>query len=474
MIVRPGGARRGSGYTPRPGPPGTRRHWSSRLSFLLASAGFAVGLGNIWRFPFVVGEHGGSAFVLVYLLAAFGLGVPLLTAELMLGRRGQKDVVGSMAALAEEAGASPRWRHVGTLAMLTAAVVMSFYPVVAGWTLHYLVLSIGGSLAGVDAGRSARLLADLHADPALLFFWQLVVMAAAAVILVRGLNAGLERAVNVLMPALFVLLVAMVAHGALVGDLGAAAHFLLVPDFGALTPGAVLVAVGQAFFSVGIAAAAMMTYGAYLDRDAPLVRSAFTVVASDTLVALLAGFAVFPMVFAAGLEPAEGPGLIFVTVPVAFASLPGSAFAGAAFFLLLFAAALTSCIGALEAVVLWAEEQLGVDRRRAVLGATGVSVLLGLGVVFSFNRLADFHPLGFLPVFEGQTLFGLFEYAATNLLMPVGGLLMALFAGWVLPRATTRDELGLGDGAAFRVWLLVVRFAGPAAIAVILVMGLGG
>jgi len=332
--------------------------WSSRLTFLMASVGFAVGLGNIWRFPFVVGENGGSAFILVYLGFAVLIGVPLVMAEWTIGRRA-KDAAsasGSVRGVASDSGASTKWGAVGGIAVLAVFMLMLIYTTIAGWTMDYFVRAASGAFEGITGEASTAAYESLMASPMRLVFWHTVVVILTVYINSRGLHGGIEKAVNILMPALFVSLVLMVGYAFFVGDMGAAAKFLLTPDFSKVTGETLLMALGQAFFSIGIAMAVMITYGSYLDKKTSIPQNAFIVVGADTLVALMAGFAIFPLVFAHGMAPDAGEGLVFQALPVAFGDLPAGSLFASIFFFLLIAAAVTSCIGNFAPVVAWTEE----------------------------------------------------------------------------------------------------------------------
>ena len=326
---------------------GAQESWSSRLTFVMASVGFAVGLGNIWRFPYIVGESGGSAFIFVYLLFALAIGVPLVMAEWAVGRRGSgaASASGSVCLVAREAGVAERWSGVGTMAVIAAFMLLMTYTVIAGWTMDYFLLALRGTFSGIDAAGSQATYDAMLDSPLRLTFWHTVVVAATVFINARGINDGIERAVNVLMPALFLCIVLMMGYAWVIGDMPAAARFLLTPDFSRITGEVMLLALGQAFFSIGIAMAVMITYGSYLDRGTSIPHNAFIVVGADTLVAFLAGFAIFPLVFQHGLPPDAGPGLVFQTLPIAFGELPGGRLFGCVFFFLLIAAAITSCIG---------------------------------------------------------------------------------------------------------------------------------
>jgi neurotransmitter:Na+ symporter, NSS family len=334
-------------------------NWSSRLTFIMASVGFAVGLGNIWRFPYIVGENGGGAFVLIYLACAFGIGVPLVMSEWAIGRRASHaaSASGSFRELAIEQGKSTHWGQVGGVAVIAVFMLMLFYTTIAGWTLDYFVRAISGSFTGIDATGSKAVYDGLLESPWRMAFWHSIVVLLTVLIIRRGIHAGIEKAVNVLIPCLFICLMVMVVYGASVGKIGAALSFLFTPDFSQISGETVLIALGQAFFSIGVAMATMVTYGSYLPRSISIPKNACIVVAADTGVALLAGIAIFPLVFAYGLEPEAGPGLVFQTLPIVFGGLPGGQVFAGIFFLLLIAATITSCIGNFEPVVAWTAER---------------------------------------------------------------------------------------------------------------------
>lgn len=451
-------------------------NWSSRLTFLMASVGFAVGLGNIWRFPYVAGENGGSAFVLIYLLFVFGIGVPLVMSEWAIGRRGRgtASASGSIASVAAQAGANKAWGNVGGIAVLAVFMLMLFYTTVAGWTMDYFLRGAAGEFNAISAAESQAMFAGLTANPARLVFWHTVVCALTVYVNSRGLHAGIERAVKLLMPALFACMIVMVGYAAAVGDFGAAAAFLLTPDFSRLSGEAVLAALGQAFFSVGIAMAVLITYGSYLDRQTSISRNAFIVVSADSLVAVLAGFAIFPIVFAHGLPLNSGEGLVFETLPIAFGDLPGGRIFGSVFFLLLIAAAMTSCIGNFAPVVAWTEDRFNLSHTAASAAAGVAMWVLGLGTVFSFNLLAEFHPLAFIGLFADKTIYESLDFIMSNMLLPAGAFLMSVFIGWIADRKGVREELGLADGPAYRSWLFLVRYVVPVAVAAIFIGGVQG
>ena len=446
--------------------------WSSRLVFIMAAVGAAVGLGNLWKFPYTAGVSGGAAFVIVYIGAVVIVAVPIVMAELLIGRRGRRSPPGSFRVLAERAGASPAWGWVGIVNIVAVFMILSFYSVIAGWALAYVPKLASGLFTGATADDVSAEFASLLASPATLAFWHFVFIALTIVIVARGIQGGIEQAVKFLMPALFGLLLVLVAYAAIEGDLAQAAGFLFQADFSKIDAGVVLMAIGQAFFSVSVAMGLLIAYGSYLPADVNIPRASLIIAGADTLVALLAGLAIFPLVFANGLDPAEGPGLIFVTLPIAFGQMPGGALFGTVFFLLLIVSALTSSIAVLEPIVAWADEHWQVSRRLSTPVAGALAWLLGLTTVFSFNLWGDVHPLDAFETFAGKTVFDIQDYVTSNVLLPAGGILIAIFAGWILSAETTREELGLPAGALFAGWRFLMRYVCPVAVGAVLVANL--
>lgn len=446
--------------------------WSSRLMFILAATGSAVGLGNIWKFPYITGEYGGGAFVLMYLLCVAVIGLPILIAEILIGRRGGKSPIGSMAAAAAEAGRSRAWAGVGWLGVVSAFLILSFYSVVAGWALTYIGYAASGRFSaaatapeGVGEAIGA-LFSSLLADPGTLILWHTVFMAVTIFIVARGVRRGLEGAVRILMPGLFVLLLGLVAYAALSsGAFGQALEFLFRPQFERLSGQAVLVAMGHAFFSLSLGLGAMMAYGSYLPAHVSIGRAAIAIALLDTGVALLAGLAIFPLVFANELAPGAGPGLIFVSLPVAFAQMPGGTVVGLLFFVFLFIAALTSAISLLEPPVEYVAERWGSSRPWVALGLGGAIWLLGIASALAFNAWSGF-------TLFGKNVFDLLDFTTTNIMLPLGGLLIALFAGWKLSGVAAREGLALPAGGAFALWQFAVRYLAPLGVALVLVFGL--
>ena len=431
----------------------------------MASVGFAVGLGNIWRFPYVTGENGGSAFVLVYLACAFGIGVPILMAEIMLGRRGGFTPPKSLASVAQESGHSQAWAILGHLNLLTAFAILIAYGVVTGWVLYYLGLALTGELIALDPQSSPMVFSNLLADVGTLVVFTIVALCIAGAIIYAGVEKGIERAVKLLMPMLFILLSGLVVFNIFVGGMPETIAYLLTPDFSKVNASMVLAAVGQAFFSIGVAMAGMMIFGAYLPKDISIGTSAIIIVSADTLVALLAGFVIFPMVFANGLDPAGGTGLIFQTLPLAFAQMPAGYLVSVLFFLLLSVAAITSVVGLCEPLAAWLVERTGWHRQRAAVVVIVAIAIAGLVSVLSFNHWSSV-------MLFGLTLSEFLDFVPNQILLPLGGLLIAVFAGWVMKAEFSQQELALGSQALFKLWYNLVRFLVVPAVAIIFVAGL--
>ena len=431
--------------------------WSSRWAFILAATGSAVGLGNIWRFPYVTGENGGGAFVLVYLLCVAGIGLPVMMAEVLIGRRGRQSPINTMRTLAEEEGANPNWQYLGWMGVLAGFAILSFYSVVAGWTLAYVFRVGTGIFQGVGSDHVSGVFDQLVADPERLLAWHTIFMVMSTVVVSRGVKSGLEKAVRFLMPALFLVLVVMVGYAMGQGAFAEGLAYLFKPDFSRLSWTGVLDAMGQAFFSLSLGMGAIMIYGSYLPGNASIGRTSLTIAGMDTLVAVLAGLAIFPIVFAFGLEPNEGPGLIFKTLPVAFGQMPGGAFFGVLCFVLLVFAAWTSAISLLEPIVAWLVENHGLNRVKAAAYAGSVAWVLGIGSLLSLNAWSEYTVLG-------RAFFGLMEFLTLDIMLPLGGVLIGVFAGWQMSRQSTVEELGLGDGVLYGTWRFLVRYVTPVGI----------
>lgn len=449
-----------------------RPTWSTRLAFILAAAGSSVGLGNIWKFPYITGEYGGGAFVLFYLGCIAAIGLPVMMTEVMLGRRARRSPIGAMRYNSEAETGRRRWGFIGVIATLTAFLILSFYSVIAGWALPFVLYAAGGAFTGTSPEEIGALYGSLMSSPADLTIWHTLFMALTVAVSAAGVRAGVERAVRWLMPALAVMLVMLVGYNFANGAMGEAAAFLFRPDFSKLSAEGMLVAMGHSFFTLSLASGAMMAYGSYLPSNASIARASVAVVVMDTVIALTAGLAIFPIVLGNGLDPSAGPGLVFQTLPIAFGQMPGGVFFGTLFFVLLVVAAWTSSLSLLESQAAWLEEK-GLSRSTGAIVAGVAAWLVGLTTVFSLNIWSGFAPLDAIPMFEGKTLFDIYNFLTANIFMPLGGLLMAVFAGWVMSRKASAEVLGMSEGL-YRVWLVIVRLVVPAAILVIFVTNFTG
>lgn len=436
-------------------------HWSSRLAFVLAATGSAVGLGNIWKFPYMVGQSGGAAFVLVYLVCIALIGLPILVAEWLLGRRGQKNPVTTMGELTRANNRSRGWVVVGISGVLGAFLILSFYSVIGGWSLSYTLGSVTGDFSGLDADGIGSLFSGMLGDPARLLGWHSVFMLLTIGIVARGVTKGLEGAVRTLMPALAILLVVLIGYGMTTGYFGEALAYLFRPDWSKLTGTTVLAALGHAFFTLSLGMGIMMAYGSYLGEDVNLLRTARTVVIMDTVIALGAGLAIFPIVFANGLDVDSGPGLIFVTLPLAFGNMSGGVILGLMFFLLLTFAALTSAISLLEPVVEFVEERTPLSRVAATVVSGVAAWALGIAALLSFNVWSG-------PVLFGLDVFNLLDTLTSKFMLPLTGLGVILFTAWFLDRRSVQEELGLVGGSAV-VWQVVTRFIAPLGVIVVFI-----
>jgi NSS family neurotransmitter:Na+ symporter len=431
--------------------------------------GAAVGLGNIWRFPFVAGQNGGGAFVLIYLGFVVAIGIPIAMAELLLGRRGHASPVNTLRVVTRQERRSGAWVIIGWLSVGMPLFALSFYSVVASWSLEYIGRAVLGWFAALDAERSRAVFAGLMASPLRLILWHSIFIGLTTVVVARGVRRGLEAVAKLLMPALFLILVIMVGYGMLTAEFTRAVAFLFKPDFSAVGLPVVLMALGQAFFSLSVGGGYLITYGAYLPGSISIPRACLTICLADSGVALLAGLAIFPIVFAYGFAADGGPGLMFQSLPVAFGAMPGGQILGALFFLLLAFAAFTSTVSMLEPTVSWLSEHRGWQRRWMAPVAGLVAWLLGIVVALSFNLWRDVHPLAVIPWLADKGIFDLLDFLIANVALPVNALLMAVFVAWMMSRQTLLSELGMAEGPAFRLWRFAARFLAPVGILLVLV-----
>ncbi|MGS2745164.1 sodium-dependent transporter [Halomonas sp. LS-001] len=437
--------------------------WSSKMTFVLAAAGSAVGLGNIWRFSYLVGESGGAAFVLVYLACVALVGVPILLSEWMIGRRGQQNPIDSMVQLAKQSGVSKSWALVGFSGVLAGFLILSFYSVIGGWSLNYTLSSVTGTFSGQDADSISAIFSNMLASPGMLLFWHSIFMLLVIGIVARGVTKGIESAVRSMMPALVILMLILVGYGMTTGYFGETLSFMFSPDWSALDGGVVLAAMGQAFFTLSLGMGIMMAYGSYLGEDVNLLSTARTVILIDTSIALLAGLAIFPIVFANGLSAGEGPGLIFVTLPIAFGNMTGGVVLGLMFFLLLTFAALTSAISLLEPTVEMLEERTSLPRLTATI-ISGLAVwLLGVAALLSFNLWSDV-------LFFGLNIFDLLDTFTAKILLPLTGLGAVVFVAWCLKRQSVEEELALSS-TGISIWNIVARYVAPIGVVLVFIAG---
>ncbi|MCC5855082.1 MAG: sodium-dependent transporter [Idiomarina sp.] len=450
----------------------THNRWSSNFSFVLAATAAAVGLGNIWKFPYIMGENGGGAFVLIYLLFIFMIGVPVLMAEVMIGRRGRSSPGFAARKLATESGVHPAWQVTGWMGMFAGFMILTFYTVIAGWALSYMVKAARGTFVGINEETVGVVFGSMVGSASELLFFSTIIIVGTVLVVGKGFKHGLERAVRLLMPLLLVLLVIIAIYAANIGDFGAAASFIFSPNFSELTTQGVLIALGHAFFTLSLASGVMIIYGSYLPKGTSIVRTSIWIAVADTVVAIVAGLAIFPIVFGYGLEPGEGPGLIFQTLPLAFAAMPFTTITATVFFVMLVLAAFTSAIAMIEASVAFIQEQFGMTRWGAAITSGAVLWLIGLATVFSFSGAAwtqiDWNFFG-KPL---PTIFDAIDHIASNVLLPLGGLMAAVFTGWVMKTQFTREELA-ASGSVYTIWQICVRYLAPIAIILIFLQLLG-
>ncbi len=442
--------------------------WSSRWIFVLAATGSAVGLGNIWKFPYITGENGGGAFVLIYLLCIAVIGIPIMMAEIMLGRRGRRSPINTMRHLAAEEGRSPLWQYLGWAGVLAGVLILSYYSVIAGWSLAYVARAVSGVFEGATADAVGLVFSDLVSDPERLLAWHTIFMVMTMVVVARGVKGGLEKAVSYLMPALFVLLIILVGYAMSTDHFVDGLSFLFTPDFSKLTTDGVLIAMGHAFFTLSLGMGAIMVYGSYLPEHTSIAKTTFMVAGADTLVALLAGMAIFPIVFANGLEPASGPGLVFQTLPIAFGQMPGGTFFASLFFVLLVFAAWSSAISLIEPLVAWLVENKNMTRIMASVWAGMGTWLLGIGTVLSFNVLSGKE----YQLFD-KTFFDLLDYLTANIMLPLGGLLIAVFAVWQMRKQSSMDELEMSNTTGYQLWRFLLQYITPIAVVLVFLRAIG-
>lgn len=424
---------------------------------MLATAGSAIGLGNIWKLPYMIGVNGGSAFVLVFIASIFFVGIPLMMTEILLGRRAQKNPLNGIETLAVEAKVSPYWKLIGGMGMLTGLLILSFYSVIGGWVLSYIAEAARGTFVGIQGAQSTANFDHLLASPFTLLFWHTLFMCLTMGVVARGVNSGLEKANNILIPALFAILLILLGYSMSVGNMQAAFHFMFSPDFSKITPVAVLSALGHAFFSLSLGMGAVMVYGSYLQRHVSIARTTIYIALADTMLGLLVGLAIYALVFANQLAPNAGPGLIFQTLPIAFGNMPWGSLIATLFFMLVAFAAWTSAISLVEPTIAWVVENTEISRKTST-AVLGLAIwLLGVAVVLSFNDWQH------IKIAFGLNIFETLDKLTSTILLPLGGLLMAIFAGYFMRKDHVQEELNL-DNEKFKLWRFTNNYIAPIAI----------
>lgn len=452
------------------------QQWSSRLAFILAAMGSAIGLGNIWKFPYITGDNGGGAFVLVYLICIFLIGFPIMVAEILIGRRTRKSPVGAMESLAQESNQSKHWKILGWMGIFAGFIILSYYSVIAGWTLSYIFRALGGvftnlyQLFGQDTAQYTDAIVKVETsflgNAEALLAWHTIFMVMTMVVVARGVKSGLETAVTTLMPLLFILMLFMLVYAFNSPGWEKGFHFMFNFRFEDLTWKSILAAMGQAFFTLSLGMGAIMVYGSYLPNKVSIINASFIVAFMDTLIAILAGLVIFPLVFTFGLETNSGPGLVFETLPTAFGQMQMGVLIGGIFFILLLFAAWTSAISLIEPAIAWLVENKGMSRVKASVLSGTITWFVGIATVLSFNLWGHIK-------YQNQNILDWLGFLTDKVMLPLGGLLIAIFVGWLVSTKITREELGFKDNhLIYILWLLSVRFIAPIAVLIIFIFGI--
>ncbi|MFU8813802.1 MAG: sodium-dependent transporter [Pseudomonadales bacterium] len=429
--------------------------WSSRWLFVMAAAGSAVGLGNIWKFPYITGENGGGAFVLIYLVCVAVVGIPIMMAEVLLGREGRQSPINTMRSLVQQHHRRPSWVLVGWLGVVAGFLILSYYAVIAGWAFYYVGQMAMGTFEQASGEMAAATFDEFLTSPWQLLLWQTLFMIATVFIIARGVIRGLEAAIRWFMPMLFLLLFVLLGYSVTSDGFEEGWNFMFAFNWENVSGQTVLVAMGQAFFTLSLGMGAIMAYGAYVPSTASITSTVSIIAVLDTLVAITAGLVIFPIVFANGLEPGQGPGLMFVTIPLAFGQMPLGMLFGTLFFLLVSFAAITSAISIAEPALAYLVEEYNAKRSRVAVSLGVISWILGIGTVLSFNVWADTHIVGEL------TFFDFVDYLSQNIMLPLGGMFIALFAAWGLPKTVIGSQLGLRQPWVNVVWKLLCGIVAP-------------
>ena len=436
-----------------------RDSFGSKIGIIAAAAGSAIGLGNIWRFPYVTGENGGAAFLIVYLMFIVAIGIPVMLSEFAIGRRGQRNAFGSFKKLKP----NQPWYLIGLIGIAGAFFILAYYSTIAGWTLEYLFQSITNGFSDKSTGELSNMFTEFQRGGLMPVIWQIIFMGLTAWIVYHGIRDGIEKYAKILMPLLLLLIIVICIRSITLPGAGEGLNFLFQPDFSKITPSVIIEALGQAAFSLSIGMGTLITYGSYINKKDNLSNTAYAVTASDTIIAMLAGIAIFPAVFAFGIDPAEGEALIFITLPNIFQQMAGGYFWALIFFMLLVIAALTSTISVLEVVVAFCSEELNIGRKKATIVVASIITFIGIFCTLSQG------PLDKLAIGD-KNLFSILDYSAANIFLPVGAFFIVIFVGWFMGRKNVRDELsnqGTFRNKLFWLFMILVRFFAPIAIAIV-------
>lgn len=442
-----------------------RAQFTSKFGVIAAAAGSAVGLGNIWKFPYITGVYGGAAFLFVYLAFIMAIGLPVMLSEFIIGRKSRKNAFGAFKKLAPNSF----WQYIGILGVGAAFMILAFYGVVAGWSIEYMFNSVFGEFKSLTTEQFGIAFAEFIEAPFKPVIYQVIFMILTGSIVYVGIKDGIEKNVKILMPVLVVIIIVLDIRAITLNGAGEGLKFLFHPDFSKLTGEGVLSALGHAFFSLSLGMGTLITYGSYVDKKNNLLNTAIQVTVADTLIAILAGVAIFPAVFAFNIEPSSGPGLVFITLPNVFQQMPGGHIFSFLFFLLLTVAALTSSISILEVVVAYFDEELKMKRHVATVFATALITLLGVICSLSMGIFSDY-------TFFDLNFFDLLDWISANLMLPLGGLFISLFIGWKFGRKKVLAEIEKGGSISsllLSFFMFLVRFIAPIAIAIVLLNGVG-
>ncbi|MEE1183541.1 MAG: sodium-dependent transporter [Paludibacteraceae bacterium] len=443
-----------------------RGNFSSKIGVILATVGTAVGLGNVWRFPYIVGENGGGAFLVIYILSLLLLGIPGVIAEFIVGRHSHANAVDSFKKLAPKT----KWHWIGYSGVLAGFLIMGYYAVVVGWTLEYLTQAILGNLSGMTVEQYGQVFDQFAGHPYWPLVWMVIVMLISTFVVARGVSGGIEKISNVLMPVFFLIILVMVANSFFLPAAGQGMKYLFLPNFSELEPVAILIAIGQTFFSLSLGMGCLITYSSYFKKDVSLAKTATQVVSIDAMVAILSAMIIFPAVFSFGMQPTEGPSLVFKVLPNVFQQMPLGTLWSILFYALLFIAAITSLISLLEVVTAYIYENTSLTRRKAAFIVTGMVSVLGVFASMSFGLLQD------VTLF-GKTFFDLLDFVTASILLPVGGFFISIFVGWFLDKRIIATELRIKHPKAhlfIKGYIYMLRFFVPACIFAVFLYSLFG